>query len=713
MTAPTAGRPVPDRPATAYPHLFRPVTVGPLRLANRVVMGSMHVGLEDEPRDAPRLAAFYAERAHGGVGLIITGGVAPDRTGRLTPGAGTLSSWREARAHRMVTEAVHAEGGRIALQLLHAGRYAYHPLAAGPDRSRAPITPFTARRLSSGAVERTVRHVVRAAGFARAAGYDGVEVMGSEGYLVNEFLAPRTNHRTDAWGGSARRRRRVATEVVRRIRAAAGPDFLIAFRLSVVDLVPEGQTLAEVLDLARELEAAGADLLDTGIGWHESRVPTIATSVPRAAFTDFTRRVREVVTIPVAAANRINMPDTAERVLAAGHADLVMMARPLLADPQWVAKAAAGTPERINTCIACNQACLDHAFQGRPATCLVNPRAGRETDPAFPPLPDRPLLPLAPAPAAPALPRAHRAAPAAGRRIAVVGAGPAGLAAATEAAARGHRVDLFEAGAEIGGQFRLAREIPGKEEFAETLRYFAVRLGETGVHVRLGHAVDAAELLAGGYDRVVLATGVVPREPDLPGIDRPEVHAYPDVVAGRVRCGERVAVIGAGGIGFDVAGLLSEPGDGGRGPALADWQAQWGVDPDFAGRGGLTTPRPAPPPRRVHLVQRRATPMGAGLGRTTGWVHRATLRARGVEFVTGARYVRIDDAGLHLEVDGVPRVLAVDDVVVCAGQVSRRDLHAPLVAAGADVVLVGGADVAAELDARRAIEQATRLAARI
>ena len=601
--------------SAAYPHLFTPIRLGGVELPNRLIMGSMHMGLENRGQDYSKLGAFYAERARGGVGLIVTGGFSPNLTGLLDPTSGTMSSARDARKHRVITEAVHQAGGRIALQLLHAGRYGYHPLIASASRRKSPITPFTPRALSTRGVEQTVKDFVRAAGFARQAGYDGVEIMGSEGYLINQFLSPRTNDRTDAWGGTPARRRRLATEIVRRIRAAAGPDFLITFRMSMVDLVPDGQTLEETLDLARALETAGVDLLNTGIGWHEARVPTIVTSVPRAAFVDFTRRVKEVVSVPVAASNRINMPQTAEQILAEGQADLVSMARPFLADPDWALKAQAGSPERINTCIACNQACLDHTFQHRNASCLVNPRAGRETEEPF-----RKLLPVRPISGTPAPTPT-------GRRIAVVGAGPAGLAAATTAASLGHQVDLFEADAQIGGQFRLARQIPGKEEFAETLRYFQQRIADTGVTLHLERRVTAEELAGGGYDHVILSTGVLPREVDIPGADRANVHSYADVVDGKVAIGPRVAIIGAGGIGFDVAELLTEPHSEDRPfqahtsahepQELGEWQRDWGVDASFSTAGGVQKPHPEPSPRQVYLVQRKTSKMGAGLGKTT------------------------------------------------------------------------------------------------
>ncbi|SNW20728.1 NADPH-dependent 2,4-dienoyl-CoA reductase [Mycolicibacterium thermoresistibile] len=669
-----------------FPHLFTPLRLGAVTLPNRVVMGSMHIGLEDRPGQLPKLAAFYAERAAHGVGLIITGGFAPNRTGWLLPFAGKLTSAREADRHRVITTAVHDAGGRIALQILHAGRYAYHPFGVSASRTRSPITPFPARGMTGGEIRGTIDDFARSAELARRAGYDGVEIMGSEGYLINQFLAARTNRRTDEWGGDPARRRRFAVEIVRRVRAAVGDDFLVIYRMSLLDLVPGGQTFADVTALAAEIEAAGVTMINTGIGWHESRVPTIVTSVPRAAFSWATAALGRHVTVPVIASNRINMPEVAEEILARGDADLVSMARPFLADPEWVDKARQARSEEINTCIACNQACLDHAFARKRATCLVNPRAAYETELRLAPA-RRPL------------------------RIAVVGAGPAGLAAATTAAVRGHTVDLFEAAGVIGGQFQLARRIPGKEEFAETIRYFTRRLEITGVKLHLNHRVTAAELLDAGYDDIVLATGVAPRIPDIPGIDRPNVHGYAEVITGQVDIGRRIAVIGAGGIGVDVTTLLTHGGV--RPQPVADWLREWGVADPAEHPGGLTGAQPPAPAREVYLLQRKRSQIGAGLGKTTGWVHRATLRHRGVHQLTGVRYHRIDQAGLHISVDGRDRVLDVDDIVVCAGQLPQRELHAELSAAGMSVHLAGGAAVAAELDAKRAIAEGTRLAARI
>jgi 2,4-dienoyl-CoA reductase (NADPH2) len=674
---------------TAYPHLLAPLDLGYTTLPNRVVMGSMHVGLEDRPKHLSRLAEFYAERARGGVGLIVTGGFAPNRTGWLLPLAGKVTSTRDADRHREITDAVHDNGGRIALQILHAGRYAYHPFSASASRSKSPITPFRARELTSREVRTTIDDFARSAELARRAGYDGIEIMGSEGYLINQFLAPRVNKRKDEWGGTAEKRRRFPVEIVRKTRAAVGEDFIVVYRMSLLDLVEGGQTWDETTALAKEIETAGATMINTGIGWHEARVPTIVTSVPRAAFTWVTGKLRPEVGIPVIASNRINMPETAEEILARGDADLISMARPFLADAHWVSKAAADRSDEINTCIGCNQACLDHTFQKKIASCLVNPRAAHET-----------VLTLQPT---------RRS-----KRIAVVGAGPAGLAAATTAAERGHEVELFEAADEIGGQFQLARRIPGKEEFAETLRYFTRRLEATGVKVHLSHEATAAELVDGGWDEVVLATGVTPREVSIPGVHRANVHTYADVITGAVTLGDRVAVVGAGGIGFDVSEFLTATAEVGVPMDPADWMLEWGVTDPAVERGGLTTPAPVPSPRTVFLLQRKASKVGAGLGKTSGWVHRAALQAKGVEMIRGVTYEQIDDAGLHITAGGkspVPRVLHVDDVVICAGQEPRRDLLADLQAAGVSVHLIGGADVAAELDAKRAIDQGTRVAA--
>ncbi len=668
---------------SAYPHLFTPLDLGFTQLRNRILMGSMHTGLEDRARDFPRLAAYFAERAEGGVGLIVTGGFAPNVVGWLKPFGGKLSWPWEVRPHRQLTAAAHQRGAKICLQLLHAGRYAYHPLSVAPSKLKAPINPFTPRALSTRGVDRHIADYARSARLARDAGYDGVEVMGSEGYLINEFVAPRTNTRTDQWGGDAAQRMRFAVEIVRRIREACGPDFIIIYRLSLVDLVSDGSNWQEIIAQAQAIEAAGATLINTGIGWHEARIPTIATSVPRGAFAGVTAKLKPHVNVPLVATNRINMPDVAERILASGGADMVSLARPLLADPQWPNKARAGRPERINTCIACNQACLDHVFENKLASCLVNPRAAHETELVYRPT-------------------------ATPRRIAVVGAGPAGLACATVAAERGHQVTLFDAHDEIGGQFNVAKRIPGKEEFHETLRYFRHKLEETGVQLRLGSRVGAAALA--GFDEVVLATGILPRKVDFPGAGHAKVVDYLDVLLGRVTVGPRAAIIGAGGIGFDVGEFLSHAGPS---PSLdtASWMAEWGVDPSFESRGALARPVVVPSPRKLWLLQRSAGRPGAKLGKTTGWIHRATLKAKGVTQLGGVEYLGVDDAGLHIRVEGVEQLLDVDHVVICAGQESNRSLRDELAAAGIVAQLIGGADVAAELDAKRAIDQGSRVAA--
>jgi 2,4-dienoyl-CoA reductase (NADPH2) len=679
----------------SYPRLLEPLSLGDLTLRNRVVMGSMHTGLEDRVRDIPALAAYLTERARGGVGLIVTGGYAPDKRGWLKPFASEMTTRLQAMRHREVTDAVHEQGGAIALQVLHAGRYGYHPFSVSASRAKSPITPFTPHALSSKGVDRTASHFARAARLAQKAGYDAVEIMGSEGYLINQMLAARTNDRTDAWGGTAAKRMRFALEVVRRTREAVGDGFPIVYRISLLDLVEGGQTWAEVTDLAHGLEEAGVTAFNTGIGWHEARVPTIITQVPRGIWRSATARLKGSVTVPVCASNRINTPDLAEEILAAGEADLVSMARPLLADPDFVAKAAAGRADEINTCIACNQACLDHVFSNRKASCLVNPRAARETELVL-----VPVVSTGSTDGSGSLDSA-RPAPA----VAVVGAGPAGLAAAAAAAERGFAVTLFEKSDAVGGQFRLAMRIPGKEEFAETLRYFSRRLEVLGAEVRLGEAPSTADLAS--YDEVVVATGVTPRIPDIDGIDHPSVATYADVLTGRVVPGRRVAVVGAGGIGVDVSHFLTH--DPTEGPE--DWLAHWGVGDPVEHPGGLTEPTSRTPVCEVTLVQRKTTPIGIGLGKTSGWAHRVVLKQSQVKQLRGATYVRVDDAGLHLLIDGEPVLVEADTVVLCAGQESVRGLYDDLVAAGVSAHLIGGAEVAAELDAKRAIEQGTRVAA--
>ncbi|MCX5539221.1 NADPH-dependent 2,4-dienoyl-CoA reductase [Paraburkholderia sp. CNPSo 3076] len=668
-----------------YPYLLRPLDLGFTTLKNRVLMGSMHVGLEEAPNGFERMAAFYAERARGEVGLIVTGGIAPNERARPMHGGAMLTTEEEAGRHRTITRAVHAEGGKIAMQILHFGRYSYQPMLVAPSALQAPINPFTPHELSDDEVEETIDDFVRCAALAHYAGYDGVEIMGSEGYLINEFIAMRTNHRTDRWGGSYENRIRFAVEIVRRVRERVGRDFIIIYRLSMLDLVEGGSTLKEVIQLAQAVEQAGATIINTGIGWHEARIPTIATKVPRGAWAWVTQQLMGKVSVPLVATNRINTPELAEQLLADSACDMVSMARPFLADAEFVRKAREGRADEINTCIGCNQACLDHTFAGKVTSCLVNPRACHETEIVIRPA-SQP------------------------KRVAIVGAGPAGLACAVTAASRGHAVTLFEAGTEIGGQFNIAKKVPGKEEFNETLRYFRRQIELTGVELRLGTRASAEALMQEGFDEVVVATGVLPRELRIEGASHAKVLGYLDVLRDGKPVGSDVAIVGAGGIGFDVAEYLVHEGES----ASLDPQkffAEWGVDTAYAERGGLRRAAVGPATRSVHLLQRRRSKVGENLGKTTGWIHRTALKARGVGMSSSVEYQRVDDDGLHVSIDGVPQTLAVDNVVVCAGQEPLRELADQLLAAGRKVHVIGGAAEAAELDAKRAIHEGTTLAA--
>ena len=666
-----------------YPNLLTPLDLGFTQLKNRVLMGSMHTGLEEAENGFERMAAYFAERAKGGVGLIVTGGFAPNREGATSDHAGGMETEQDAKNHKLITDAVHKEGGKICMQILHTGRYAFSEKLIAPSAIQAPINFFTPREVTQADIEQQIADFARCAYLAQQAGYDGVEVMGSEGYFINQFIVTHTNHRTDSWGGEYENRMRLAVEVVKAVREKVGPNFIIIYRLSMLDLVQDGSSLDEVIKLGKAIEAAGATIINTGIGWHEARIPTIATKVPRAAFTWVTAKVRKSLSVPVITSNRINTPEVAEDVLARGDADMISMARPFLADPEFVKKAEENRADEINTCIGCNQACLDHVFSLKMSSCLVNPRACHETELMIEPVTVK-------------------------KKFAVVGAGPAGLAFATTAAERGHDVTLFDAGAEIGGQFNIAKRVPGKEEFYETLRYFKRKLEITGVTVKLNTRVDAATLNSLDIDEVVLATGISPRLPEIAGIDNEKVMTYLDVFAGK-DVGAKVAIIGAGGIGFDVAEFITHSGKA-TSLDIPGFMAEWGVDMTMQARGGIAGIKPEhhKSEKEVWLLQRKASKVGAGLGKTTGWIHRTGLKHKGVNMVPGCEYVKIDAAGLHVKIGDEQQVLDVDSIIICAGQEPRRELVDGL---KKPLHLIGGADVAAELDAKRAINQGTRLAA--
>jgi 2,4-dienoyl-CoA reductase (NADPH2) len=673
-----------------YPNLLAPLDLGFTKLKNRVLMGSMHTGLEEAPHGFERMAAYYAERARGGVGLIVTGGVAPNEAGCVAAGAAKLNTADEVPKHKIVTAAVHHEGGKIAMQILHAGRYAFNEDLVSASAIKAPINIFKPRALTEPEILEHIRDYANCAFLARQAGYDGVEIMGSEGYLINQFIVSKTNNRADGWGGSFENRTRFPVEIVRQVREKAGPDFIIIYRLSMIDLVKNGSSWEEVVHLAEKIEQAGATIINTGIGWHEARVPTIATLVPRAAFTWVTARLKGKVSIPLVTSNRINTPEMAEKVLTRGDADMISMARPFLADADFVIKAAEDRADEINTCIGCNQACLDHIFQGRISSCLVNPRACHEIELQYPAT-QQP------------------------KKIAVVGSGPAGLSFATIAALRGHDITLFEQSAKIGGQMNMANQIPGKEEFNETLRYYKRQLDLTGVRTRLDTRASAADLIGGKYDAVILASGVIPRNPQITGIDHLKVLNYIDVLLHKKEVGRQVAIVGAGGIGFDVAQYITHPADISTSLEVDEFLKEWGVDKDYRLPGGLEKKRPpvSSSGRQVYLLQRKPDKMGATLGKTTGWIHRITLKQRNVIMINSVTYDKIDDDGLHITLKGEPRCLEVDTVIICAGQEPLRDLEDALENAGMPIHVIGGADLAAELDAKRAIDQGARLAAEI